>query len=188
MHISFSQVESEYFRQMMVYLDVVLDSSSFLPKSGNTIRDWVLKDFGKCKEQVLKQLNESERQIHLSFDLWTSPNSLALLGVVAHWMNKDKHLQTTLLGLRRLKGAHSGENMSAVVLEVIRTFQIENRIGYFVLDNAESNDTCIKSLSNHIDLPVLSGQPFGRRLRCFGHIVNLGVTACVTTSPQNMTT
>jgi hypothetical protein len=56
----------------------------------------VLKDFGKCKEQVLKQLAESEGQIYLSFDLWTSPNSLALLGVVAHWMSKDKKLQTTL--------------------------------------------------------------------------------------------
>jgi len=177
MHISFSQVESKHFRQMMVYVDAVLDSSNFLPQSGNTIRDWVLKDFGRCKEQVLKQLAETEGQIHLSFDLWTSPNSLALLGVVAHWMSKDKQLQTTLLGLRRLKGAHTGENMSAVVLDVIHTFQTENRIGYFVLDNAESNDTCIKHLSNHIELPVLSGQPFGRRLRCFGHIVNLVVRA-----------
>jgi hypothetical protein len=107
---------------------------------------------------------------HLSFDLWMSQNSLALLGVVAHWMSK---LQTTLLGLRRLKGAHIGENMSVVVLDVIRTFRVENRIGYYVLDNAESNDTCIKHLSDHIELPVLSGQPFGRRLRCFGYIVNL---------------
>lgn len=71
MHISFSQVESKYFRQMMIYVDVLLDDSIFLPKSGNTIRDWVLKDFGKCKEQVLKQLAESEGQIHLSFDLWS---------------------------------------------------------------------------------------------------------------------
>jgi hypothetical protein len=144
MHISFSQVESKHFRQMMVYVDAVLDSSNFWPQSGNTIRDWVLKDFGRCKEQVLKRLAESEGQIHLNFDLWTSPNSLALLGVVAHWMSKDKQLQTTLLGLRR--GAHTVENMSTVVLDVIHTFQIENRIRYFMLDNAESNDTCIKHL------------------------------------------
>jgi hypothetical protein len=69
-------------------------------------------------------------------------------------MSKDKQLQTTLLGLRR--GAHTGENMSAVVLDVRHTFQIENRIRYFMLDNAESNDTCIKHPSNAIELRVLS--------------------------------
>lgn len=177
MHISFSQVESKYFRQMMVYVNPVLESGNLLPKSGNTIRDWVMKDFGKCKEQITRKLAESEGQVHLSFDLWTSPNSLALLGVVGHWMSKDKHLQTTLLGLRRLQGAHSGENMSAVVLDVVKNFRIQTRLGYFVLDNAETNDTCVKSLSDHIDLPVLSGQPFSRRLRCFGHILNLVVKA-----------
>jgi hypothetical protein len=30
---------------------------------------------------------------------------------------------------------------------------------------------------NAIELRVLSGQPFGGRLRCFGHIVNLVVRA-----------
>jgi hypothetical protein len=47
-------------------------------------------------------------------------------------------------------------------------------LGYFVLDNASSNDICVQEILKQLQ-PRLD--PKKRRLRCFGHIVNLGAKA-----------
>lgn len=36
-----------------------------------------------------EDLQQAVSKIHFSFDLWTSPNHLALMGVVAHYINKS---------------------------------------------------------------------------------------------------
>jgi hypothetical protein len=46
-----------------------------------------------------------------------------------------------------IQGEHSGKNQAKVVLDVISDFEIETNLGYFVGDNASSNDTLCMSLS-----------------------------------------
>jgi hypothetical protein len=82
--------------------------------------------------------------IHISFDLWTSPNYYTILYVNAHFINENGQRRTVLLGLRRVIGEHSGENMAVVLLELFKEYCIDGRIGFFMLDNAELNDTCVE--------------------------------------------
>src|SRR5437016_3408917 len=42
-HVSFSEVEHPQFRELLTYCNGVLED--ILPRSHNTIRDWILKDF-----------------------------------------------------------------------------------------------------------------------------------------------
>ncbi|XWX00767.1 hypothetical protein V2A60_008788 [Cordyceps javanica] len=70
--------------------------------------------------------------------------------------------------LPRIESRHSGENLADRVSEIIHEYNIEGRIGYFVTDNAESNDTCLDHLA--VELGFNKQQ---RRLRCSGHIINL---------------
>ena len=42
--------------------------------------------------------------------------------------------------------SHSGENQAEVIKEVIREYNLQNRIGYFVTDNAANNNTAIDML------------------------------------------
>ena len=52
--------------------------------------------------------------------------------------------------LKRLHGKHTGKNMAALLLEVFREYKIGGRIGFFILDNASSNDTYVDLvLRNH---------------------------------------
>jgi hypothetical protein len=88
-------------------------------------------------------LKGSRGTINLSFDLWTSPNGLGLNAIVAHFMDSKYAIRTILLGLREVIGDHSGENIGQTVVEVIREFQLDARLGVCVLDNAESNDTAV---------------------------------------------
>ena len=51
-----------------------------------------------------------------------------------------------MLGLRRLKGPYSGENITEAIVAVIKTYKIIGKIGYFVLDNAGLNNTYISTI------------------------------------------
>ena len=43
-------------------------------------------------------------------------------------------------------GEHSGENQAAVLIALFKEYDIHGNIGYFMADNAESNDTCIEAI------------------------------------------
>ena len=121
--------------------------------------------------------DEAIGQIHISFDLWTSLNGLALMAVVAHFTDKDYRVQTRLLALRRLYGEHSGENQAELLADVLKDYELTDKIGYFVTDNASNNNTAVDILLRDIQ-PFLSQQQRAhRRLRCWGHILNLAAKA-----------
>jgi len=50
----------------------------------------------------------------------------------------------------------------------LKDFAIEEKIGYFTLDNAGNNDTCMQELGLELNF-----NPKFRRLRCAGHMINL---------------
>jgi len=79
-----------------------------------------------------------------------------------------------LLGLRRLKGPHSGENIAEAIIAVVKTYKIIDKIGYFVLDNAGSNNTYISAIIKQLNIKDTKEH---RRLRCLGHVLNLLVKA-----------
>ncbi len=172
MHISFSQVENEWFRQFLEILSPRL--SSWIPKSGNTVRNWIVTEFKRRQKDIKAQLKTSKSSIHLSFDMWTSPNHLSIVGIHGHFMSSQNKVDSLLLGLRRLRGPHSGENIAEAVVSVIRKYEITDRIGYFVLDNASSNTTCVSEILNALDISDTTGH---RRLCCLGHVINLGAKA-----------
>jgi hypothetical protein len=53
---------------------------------------------------------------------------------------------TFLLSLPEIIGAHAGDNISDTVATILRDYGIADRIGYFVLDNADNNDTAVEAL------------------------------------------
>jgi hypothetical protein len=101
---------------------------------------------------VRKCLVSSRSKINLSFDVWSLPNRLSLLGVVSHWIDYDLKLKTCLLALRPLEG-YQGRDITAVILPVIQSLNIEHKLGAFQMDNTTNNDTALEALT--IDIPSL---------------------------------
>lgn len=77
--------------------------------------------------------------------------------------------------MRRFRGRHTGENQAACFLEVVHPYRITEKIGYFTLDNASNNDTALQYIARHLKEQDISFDPVHRRLRCFGHVINLVV-------------
>ena len=73
-----------------------------------------------------------------------------------------------------MQGAHSGENIAEAIVRVIQEYDIADKVGYFQADNAGNNDTCIEAILKEISPSSTANQ---RRLRCYGHVINLAAKA-----------
>jgi HMG (high mobility group) box len=84
--------------------------------------------------------------------------------------------RTLLLSLKRMRAAHGGEEIAEVIIDTVRQYDIVDKLGVYVADNAESNDTAWKRVLAELHPerdPVVS------RSRCLGHIINLAAKAFI---------
>lgn len=170
-HICLTMVENEYFRDFITYLNKGL--ASLLPFAHATIRKWIIHAYQEEKEKIKEEMRTSISNVHISFDMWTSPNYLAMLSIFAHYLDKDGVRRNRLIGFRRVLGAHTGENQAAIIVEILHEFEIASKTRYFMSDNASSNDACVDSVLSSISPELSITQRKARRLRCLRHVVNL---------------
>jgi hypothetical protein len=176
-HIAFFQIENLYFRELLFYIFPGL--TTLLPKARLVVRRWIIEAFEARKDSLRQEMQTAHSNISISFDIWTSPNYQAILGCVAHFINRSGKRRTVVLALRELVGEHSGENMADVLLHIFDDYGISDRIGYFMADNASSNDACIDLVLKALYPNMSRKHRVRRRLRCFGHIVNLCAQAFI---------
>jgi hypothetical protein len=55
-------------------------------------------------------------------------------------------LEQVVLAIKEIEGNHKGENLAPVLIEVIRDWEIAQKLGYMVMDNASNNDTIMQAL------------------------------------------
>ena len=148
----------------------------YVVQSGATSRNWVKDEYSRGRLLIRQLSAEAKSRIHISFDLWTSPNGYALCGICAHFVEKKGSNCSVLIGMKRMKGSHGGENIAEVVIPVLIDYQIAPRLGVFVADNADLNDAAIRSILHELR-PELSIDD--RRSRCLGHTINLAAKAFI---------
>ncbi|KAJ9419589.1 hypothetical protein QL093DRAFT_2118154 [Fusarium oxysporum] len=133
-------VEHKLFRQLLAFLDdeFVIE---VLPTSGNTVRRWILQEFEEHTRMLKDEMNKALSKVHTSFDMWTSPNGIAMLSVIAYYVDIAGTPQVRLISLEKLSGSHGGENQAILMAKVIRKYGLEKKIGFFTADNADPCDT-----------------------------------------------
>jgi len=125
--ISFAQAASERFHK------AILGGGPHVMKlllHKNTVRAWVKATYHERITDVKKSLAGARSKINLSFDAWSSPNHLSLLGVVGHFIDSERKLKMALLALRPLDG-HHGHEIADTVQPVIRTFEMRTSLAPF---------------------------------------------------------
>lgn len=175
--VSFQNVTSQAFIDMILAANPAL--APFLRTSGTTIARWVKDEYLKARERVKSDLQQARSKIHVSFDGWTSPNGKGLLAVVAHWLTPQLTLDCALLTIREIDGAHSGEHIAAVIHATVTEFDIGERLGTFIADNAPNNDRAVGKVLQHLGRSSNDKAIKERRSRCLGHIINLAAKAFI---------
>jgi hypothetical protein len=90
--LALSLVVNDLFSLFLTILFPKIDQ--LLPKHGNTIRTWIMAAFKSRKDQLIASFQRCQSNVNFSFDLWTSPNHKALLGIVAHYVDEYGVLQS----------------------------------------------------------------------------------------------
>ena len=170
--LTFRQVTHKDTRNLLAYQRPQLLSA--LPSSHGTLVEYIKQSHQQRRDQLQDLLLSAQSRIHISFDIWMSTNGLSLLGVVSHFLNANMQHRTALLGLPRLRGSHSGENIASRLARIIQNYKISQKLGLFQMDNASNNNTCMERL-----MALVPGIHEQARLRCLGHIFNLVVKAIV---------
>ena len=88
---------------------------------------------------------------------------------------KDFVNRSYLIAMRRVRGAHSGENIAEAIAPVLVEMGIIPKLGHFTADNDGRNDTCIRAILKKRRPDIKD--PNSRRVRCLGHIINLAAKA-----------
>ena len=132
-------------------------------------------EYRELKQQLKDDLLNSRSKVSVSFDMWSSPNFLAMMAICAYFIDSDGNRRNCLLALRRVSGSHVSYNMKQIVVEVMRENRIdtEDKVGYFMLDNAINNDLAVKLILEDLFPHWTARRIKSRRLRCLGHVVNL---------------
>ena len=117
------------FRAFLTYLNANIDVC--LPSSTTSIGEWVLRQFDIEKERIRQRIQSARSKVHISCDLWTAPNSLPILGVVAHYISEDNILESSTLSMVELQGKHEGENIAPIVVRIIEEWGLLSKLGFF---------------------------------------------------------
>ena len=91
-----------------------------------------MAEYKKQRLSVKIELARAKAVIHISFDLWTSPNSLGMAAVIAHFLDKDLKKKSLLIGMRRVRGSRRGENTAEAITPVLIDVGVVSKLGFFI--------------------------------------------------------
>jgi hypothetical protein len=164
---SFRQIENQRFRDLLEYLNPLV-SITDAHICHDTVRSRILEVYNTNKAHVVEVLGGVEGKVHIAFDGWRSRNRHAMYGIVCFFLDSESRAQKLVLGIPEIVERHTGKNIAVHVLDIIASYEISSKLGYFTLDNAANNDTAMDTIGTALEFKGRS-----RRVRCFGHILNL---------------
>src|SRR5579871_5139269 len=172
--LSFSAVEWEELRALCQ-----LVALAPLP-SRRTITARIHSTYQKKRDIVREILLASPSKIQLSVDIWSSPNHLLWLGVIAQFVDQKKQEVTHgLIDMINVSG-HSGESQWKMLKPTLRDLGVIRKLGAITADNSGTNDTLCNEIDYYLACESRINTTWGaktKRIRCLGHIINLVVKA-----------
>src|SRR5271170_1994853 len=184
-NLSFRMVEWPEFRILCQLLNP--ESDNCITTAHSEIRKMIYNSWQSKQDIVRKKLQSALSSIHLSVDIWTSPNNLLLLGICAHFIEQSQEkLSKALLALRPV-ASHSGEEQFNTLLPVLQDYGIVRHIGAIISDNHTANDKLCRTIGQHLlEKEGINWNATHKRIRCNGHIINLAVQAFLFQNTVNL--
>lgn len=173
-HVPFYRIESPSFRNLLHVINPQV--GDVLPKTADTMKTETMKIVAKKMPEIGGVLRHFG-PVHIAFDGWTSDIGHGLEGIVGYIFNPlQLKILPVLLGMKEVDGKHTGANIASCVSKTLDQYQIKDKTGYYVLDNASNNDTAVDKIE---------GVDSGKRLRCILHIINLCARALFSSKPDD---
>ena len=130
--------------------------------------------YEKCKKEALKDWDHSFK-ICLFLDIWTSPNCLAFMAVLAYFISSDWRYQSVLIDFIPVPECHDRFNLVNHVLRLIQKYGIEEKILTITANNVKNNITMMKVLGSLIRRLENEWDSETNLILCLTHVLHLAV-------------
>ena len=106
----------------------------------------ISSDYDQVRSKIRDDLRGTH-QVSISYDIWTSPQKIAYLGVLVYWVDIQFQFREHLLGFVPLELEHTGRELASELFKLLDFFGIKDRLLGVVTDNGSNNSTLTKELS-----------------------------------------
>ncbi len=169
-NLSFNLVEADSFVELLKLCNPSIEKLLF---KSDTITEHVVRTFWVTRGKICEIFGNQQSKISITCDLWTSPNSKAILAITSHWTDEYFNLKEILLDVIEMREAHTGEKIAEQVVKTLEEFGLREKLFCITADNASSNRTMARAISNAIK----SFSDSQHLLGCTGHVFNLAAQA-----------
>ena len=85
--------------------------------------------------------------------------------------------------MKRLFGPHLGQNIAQLLIDVIKIYSLQKRLGFYVIDNTSDNDIALTTIERYLATCGVIQLGKDHCLRCFRHVVSLIANAFTANKP-----
>lgn len=118
-------------------------------------------------------------KLALCVDIWTSPQNVAYLGILAFYIDKDWKFRTSLIGFEHLQHDHSGSQLAEIITAVLIRHNLLPHVHALTTDNASNNKKLTDAISifvkKHIPKKIRWISDKVIRIPCLAHVVQLSL-------------
>jgi hypothetical protein len=150
--------------------------------SRTTATDEIYTKSLRVKGLLAEKFKLLDSRVSFTFDAGTSRAFDPYLTVTGHWIDADWHLHEQVLAFREIIGDHSGENIGALLVEILREYGLVNpdNLGWGTSDGSTVCDKAMRVLAVSVDPTSERWVAKERRARCMEHAIHCASRAFVT--------
>ena len=188
-NLSFRTIESDSFKALIEYFS----ETSKLPSRRELVRDLETM-FTKAQallRETIKQHTKVGGRVSLTTDTWSAKNGKEFMAVTVHWIDLETFTNTSrILDVIELKEPnHTGKYMSQELHKITEFYGITMSVFTISRDNASPNNCLVVAFEDRVQeqyeaLGELEQAQYhllfklsNGDIRCFAHIINIGVQA-----------
>ena len=99
----------------------------------------MLERYMKGKALLAERLQVDALSLSLTTDIWTSSSTEAYISLTCHFLTSQWEFVDCILAAKCLPGHHTGENISATIMEVLTSYEIpESSVSSIVHDQGSN--------------------------------------------------
>ncbi len=136
------------------FCKIILPENLHLP-SRRTLGREVNEMYVAHKQLLIDDL-QNAKYVSITADLWSS-HKRSFMGMTVHYLDsKTLHRISKILVCRRFTFSHTGDKIAALMMQVLREFNITHKVTSCVTDNASNFVKAFKMINAQSDLAVIA--------------------------------
>ena len=130
-------VEGKGFQKLMEYCEL-----GYTILSQKHLSTMILEQFVKGRALLAERLQDDALSLSVTTDIWTSSSTDAFLSLACHFLTSQWEFVDCLLATKCFPEHHTGENISAIIKEVLTSYEIpDSGVSSIVHDQGSKHET-----------------------------------------------